>query len=101
MDGRISFRQRTEQPDTMRKSCPETEDGSEEEESEEDQEKWRRSPRGWMGAGAEAALEDQAQASSGQTQSDGKLEAGSLMADQAAGFGFICFDDFVLLLTCG
>ena len=41
------------------------EDGSEEEESEEGKEKWRRSPRGRMGAGAEAALEDQAQASSG------------------------------------
>ena len=46
------------------------EDGLEEEESEEGQEKWRRSPREWMGAGAEAALEDQAQARTGQAQSD-------------------------------
>ena len=79
MDGRISFRQRTEQPDTMRKSCPETEDGSEEEESEEGKDEWRRSQRGWVGAGAETALEDQAQASSGQAQSDRELEAGRLM----------------------
>ena len=58
------------------------EDGSEGE-SEEGKEKWRRSPRGWMGAGAEAALEDQAQASSDQAQSDRELEAGRLMDDNS------------------
>ena len=40
-----------------------------------------RSPRGWMGAGAEAALEDQGQASPGQAQSNRELEAGRLMED--------------------
>ena len=55
------------------------EDGSEEEESEEGKDEWRRSQRGWVGAGAETALEDQAQASSGQAQSDRELEAGRLM----------------------
>ena len=56
------------------------EDGSEEE-REEGKETWRRSPRGWMRGGAEAALEDQAQASSGLAQSVRELEAGCLMND--------------------
>ena len=42
------------------------EDGEEQEESEEVKGQRRRSPRGWTGADAEAVLEDQAQASSGQ-----------------------------------
>ena len=69
------------------------EDGSEEE-SEEGQEKWR-SPRGWMGAGAEAALEDQAQASSGQAQSDRELEAGRLMDDSRFWFIYLFIHDLV------
>ena len=68
------------------------EDGSEEE-SEESKEKWRRSPRGWMGAGAEAALEDQAQASSGDAQSDRELETGRLMDDNRFWLNFF-------LVTC-
>ena len=47
-----------------------------------------------MGVGAEAALEDQAQPSSGQAQSDRELEAGRLMEDN-----FFC--DLVLVLTYG
>ena len=53
-----------------------------------------------MVAGAEAALEDHAQASSGQAQSYRELEAGRLMEE--AGFClFIYFCVLVLVLTYG
>ena len=50
-----------------------------------------------MGAGAKAALEDQAQASSGQAQSDRELKARRVMDDNM--FSFYFFDDLVLGLT--
>ena len=52
-----------------------------------------------MGVGADAALEDQAQISSGQAQSDRELEAGHLMKDSRFWFHFVC--DWVLVLTHG
>ena len=75
------------------------EDGEEQEESEEVKGQRRRSPRGWTGAGAEAALEDQAQASSGKVQSDRELEARRLMEDNRCSFYF--FGDLVLVLAYG
>ena len=69
--------------------CPKPRTAKRRRESEEDKGKCRRSPCVWMGAGAQAVLEDHAQANSRQAQNDGELEAGSLMADQIAGFGFI------------
>ena len=49
-----------------------------------------------MGAGAEAALEDQAQPSSGQAQSYRELEAGRLMEDNS----FFVFPPIPLVLGC-
>ena len=54
--------------------CPEPRTAKRRKESEDDKGQWRRSPRGWMGAGAKATLEDQTQASSVQAQSDRRLE---------------------------
>ena len=54
-----------------------------------------------MGAGAEAALEDQAPASSGQAQSDREPESGRLMEDSRFWFIYLFFCDLVLVWTYG